>query len=200
MDVRLYPSAPAVGARPGAETAGLAHLDYYHCGKVGGKVGRGRASRARAWGRSHLAAADAATLGLTRGTRTQQPRRWARAAHTATLAVTHTPRVVDHRQKSARQPPARRHGDTLTHTSYSFTSRRAATLCHPTRRHHTQPSPSHISHRASHLSSTTLSLSPTYTATLTYTSHFTHPHTQRCCPRSYPLSHPVTTGDSHTKK
>ncbi|XP_041525987.1 TOX high mobility group box family member 2 isoform X2 [Microtus oregoni] len=37
MDVRLYPSAPAVGARPGAETAGLAHLDYYHCGKVGGK-------------------------------------------------------------------------------------------------------------------------------------------------------------------
>lgn len=41
MDVRLYPSAPAVGARPGAEPAGLAHLDYYHCGKVGGKVGWG---------------------------------------------------------------------------------------------------------------------------------------------------------------
>jgi hypothetical protein len=45
MDVRLYPSAPAVGARPGAEPAGLAHLDYYHCSKVGG--GRGeRATRA----------------------------------------------------------------------------------------------------------------------------------------------------------
>lgn len=40
MDVRLYPSAPAVGARPGAEPAGLAHLDYYHGGKVGGG-GRG---------------------------------------------------------------------------------------------------------------------------------------------------------------
>ncbi|VTJ68480.1 Hypothetical predicted protein [Marmota monax] len=36
MDVRLYPSAPAVGARPGAEPAGLAHLDYYHCGKFDG--------------------------------------------------------------------------------------------------------------------------------------------------------------------
>lgn len=52
MDVRLYPSAPAVGARPGAEPAGLAHLDYYHCGKVGG--GRGwaprRARPARAFG------------------------------------------------------------------------------------------------------------------------------------------------------
>ncbi|XP_017913385.1 PREDICTED: TOX high mobility group box family member 2 isoform X3 [Capra hircus] len=34
MDVRLYPSAPAVGARPGAEPAGLAPLDYYHCGKT----------------------------------------------------------------------------------------------------------------------------------------------------------------------
>ncbi|XP_069846215.1 TOX high mobility group box family member 2 isoform X3 [Dipodomys merriami] len=36
MDVRLYPSAPAVGARPGPEPAGLAHLDYYHCGKFDG--------------------------------------------------------------------------------------------------------------------------------------------------------------------
>ncbi|XP_008014961.3 TOX high mobility group box family member 2 isoform X1 [Chlorocebus sabaeus] len=36
MDVRLYPSAPAVGARPGAEPAGLAHLDYYHGGKFDG--------------------------------------------------------------------------------------------------------------------------------------------------------------------
>ncbi|XP_023570732.1 TOX high mobility group box family member 2 [Octodon degus] len=36
MDVRLYPSAPAVGARPGPEPAGLAHLDYYPCGKFDG--------------------------------------------------------------------------------------------------------------------------------------------------------------------
>nr|XP_045012834.1 TOX high mobility group box family member 2 isoform X5 [Jaculus jaculus] len=36
MDVRLYPSAPAVGARPGPEPAGLAHLDYYHCSKFDG--------------------------------------------------------------------------------------------------------------------------------------------------------------------
>ncbi|XP_025119224.3 TOX high mobility group box family member 2 isoform X5 [Bubalus bubalis] len=37
MDVRLYPSAPAVGARPGAEPAGLTPLDYYHCGKFDGE-------------------------------------------------------------------------------------------------------------------------------------------------------------------
>ncbi|XP_028355610.1 TOX high mobility group box family member 2 isoform X1 [Physeter macrocephalus] len=37
MDVRLYPSAPAVGARPGAEPASLAPLDYYHCGKFDGE-------------------------------------------------------------------------------------------------------------------------------------------------------------------
>ncbi|MEJ1279040.1 hypothetical protein NN561_009966 [Cricetulus griseus] len=109
MDVRLYPSAPAVGARAGAEPAGLAHLDYYHCGKVG----RGRVSRARVWGRSHLAVADAATLGLTRGTGTQQPRRRARAAHTATLAVTHTPEL----QITGRsQPDSHPHDDTVTHS------------------------------------------------------------------------------------
>lgn len=84
MDVRLYPSAPAVGARPGAEPAGLAHLDYYHCGKVGGGRGwaprRARparafgpraaagASRAGVRGRNHLAAGDGA-LSETHGGR-----------------------------------------------------------------------------------------------------------------------------------
>lgn len=83
MDVRLYPSAPAVGARPGAEPAGLAHLDYYHCGKVGGGRGWGprRAGSARAFGpragvralwagalgRGHLAARGADTLGAHGG-------------------------------------------------------------------------------------------------------------------------------------
>lgn len=69
MDVRLYPSAPAVGARPGAEPAGLAHLDYYHCGKVGDKVGWGaRVSRARAWGqKSSRGCGRRHSWGRTRG-------------------------------------------------------------------------------------------------------------------------------------
>lgn len=89
MDVRLYPSAPAVGARPGAEPAGLAHLDYYHCGKVG----RGRESRARVWGRSHLAAADAATFGGSHGghTHTTAPSMGTCRSHRYPGGHTHAP-------------------------------------------------------------------------------------------------------------
>lgn len=141
-------------------------------------------------------------MGAHTGTRTQQTGRRARATHTATLAVTHTPGVVDHGQKSARQLPVRRHSDTLTHASHSFTSRRAATLCHPARQHHTQPSPSHISHGASHLSSTTRSLSPTYRegyANIQVTSSI-HTHTQRCYTCSYLLSHPSDNGGQSHKE
>lgn len=70
MDVRLYPSAPAVGARPGSEPAGLAHLDYYHCGKVGARgrglrVGPARAFGPRAWQVQGCSAEPAVSLGVS---------------------------------------------------------------------------------------------------------------------------------------
>lgn len=118
MDVRLYPSAPAVGARPGAEPAGLAPLDYYHCGKVGGGgVGalaggacprlrtprRATASRAGARAavtrRPGMRALSGTHAGRCRrcrraGTCTHQPHRRAHATHADPLMVTLTPRVV----------------------------------------------------------------------------------------------------------
>lgn len=140
MDVRLYPSAPAVGARPGAEPAGLAPLDYYHCGKVGGGgVGARRAGPARAFGpraaperpgleragSGHPAARDAGALGDTRGemlavwtrghTHPPQPCRRARTPLAPIpLAVTLNARSCwDHRQKS---PDSCSHEVTVTHS------------------------------------------------------------------------------------
>lgn len=139
MDVRLYPSAPAVGARPGAEPAGLAPLDYYHCGKVGG--GRGWAPSGRGLPAPSDPAPRPARPGLERGaggtwrpgtglcrrpagggaggasgqgTRTQPPRRRAHAAHTDTFAVTLRPRVIPFTGRS--HLDSHSHDDTVTLT------------------------------------------------------------------------------------
>lgn len=160
MDVRLYPSAPAVGARPGAEPAGLAPLDYYHCGKVGGGgVGARRAGPARAFGpraaperpgleragSGHPAARDAGALGDPRG---ETLAVWTRghthppalptgthAARADPLGDTQRPELLGSQAEVTRQLLTRSHSDTLTTSpltaSPAFTSRCAVTQCRP---------------------------------------------------------------------
>lgn len=230
MDVRLYPSAPAVGARPGAEPASLAPLDYYHCGKVGGGgVGareggacprlrtqsRARAPRAGAraavpqrLGTRALSGTHAGRCRRCRraGTRTHQPRRRAHATHADPLAVTLTPRVVGITGRS--HPDSHSHDVTVTHT-HPRPPDSLACIHKPTHSDplsHTQPSclhsrPTQVTLTVIYFYTATRSHSPTCAATPPHASHpVPHYDATHRVPCPHPPSHAVTTGDRHTKK
>lgn len=146
MDVRLYPSAPAVGARPGAEPAGLAHLDYYHCGKVGGgrvgarAGGAGPRLRTPRGGqsvpgcsprRSHLAARDAGALGDTWGELPEVSTRRDTHSSAPPTGTCHSRSRPELFGSQAEAPDSHSHGDTDAHTHPpppdSFTSIRKLT-------------------------------------------------------------------------
>lgn len=207
MDVRLYPSAPPVGARPGAEPAGLAHLDYYHCGKVGaGGSPAGGGPRLRTESepeRPGLERGQESPGGVLSGTRAGEggaggaharrhaPRRPA-DGHTplTRIPLTLTPRVALITGRS--HPDRHSRGDRDTHTypgpptaSPSFTSGPAAA---PTATHLLTASPSHTtrpdSHAQGHASLAHLHTRPHCRTRATRTPHTSFP--------ARPLSHPVS--------
>lgn len=225
MDVRLYPSAPAVGARPGAEPAGLAPLDYYHCGKVGGGgVGARRAGPARAFGpraapdrpgleragSGHPAARDAGALGDPRG---ETLAVWTRghthppALPTGTHAARADPLGGDTQRREllgsqaevTRQLLTRSHSDTLTTSpltaSPAFTSRCAVTQCRPAT--HLLTLPSRTGHPRPYTTTQSRAHLHCHPPRTSHGSHATPPHTASRAPTP---PHAATTRDKHTKK